>query len=351
MNKINIAIIGFGFMGKVYNSAVKTLNDYYPDIPEIQISSILVSKNKSIKDIDGLKKRYGFSLITSNIEELLNDPTIDAFYIASPNNFHFEQVKLALQNDKHVLCEKPMGMNIFETKEMLKMSINKPNLVCNMVFEYRYIPAISEIRKIIASNKLGKILQFRIMYLHGSYINKRPITWRLKEGTGGALVDLGPHVLDLTKFLLGPFKINSYKKIKKMPNRVVDDMAFILCETENNADGYIEVSRISTGSVDDLRIEIHGTKGAVNWSLENLNYFKLFLKDEDYEGYKLIPSFNNKEDKSDFPPPKVSNGWLMAHTHCLYNFIKEISKKDFKDERTAKFSDGHYVQSVIDKFN
>ena len=52
-------------------------------------------------------------------------------------------------------------------------------------------------------------------------------------------------------------------------------MAFILCETNNNADGYIEVSRISTGSVDDLRIEIHGT-GAVSWSLENLNYFKLF---------------------------------------------------------------------------
>jgi len=351
MIKINIAIIGFGFMGKVYNSAAKTLNDYYSDIPEVQISSVLVSKNKSNSEIKKIKKRYGFSLVTSEIEDLLNDPTIDAFYIASPNNFHFDQVKLALKHDKHILCEKPMGMNVNETGEMLRMSSDKPGLVCNMVFEYRYIPAISEIKKIISNNKLGEILQFRIMYLHGSYINKRPITWRLKSGTGGALVDLAPHVLDLTKFLLGPFEVNSYKKIKKMPDREVDDVAFMLCKTQNNADGYIEVSRISTGSVDELRIEIHGTKGAVKWNLEKLNFFSLFLKEENYEGFKCVPFFNNKDDNSDFPPAKVSNGWLMAHTHCLYNFIKEISDKKFNDKRTAKFFDGHYVQSVIDKIN
>lgn len=351
MKKINIAILGYGFMGKVYSSAAKTLNDYYPNVPDVEISSVLVSKNKSNSEINSIKKRYGISNISTDINDLLNDSSIHAFYIASPNNFHYEQVKLALKHNKHILCEKPMGMSSTETKKMIEMANLKPNLICNMVFEYRYIPAISKIRKMIAENTLGKILQFRIMYLHGSYIEKRPITWRLKKGTGGALVDLGPHVLDLVKFLLGPLAINSYKKIKKIPNREVDDMAFILCQTNDDADGYIEVSRISTGSVDDLRIEIHGTKGAVNWNLENLNFFNLFLKDEKYNGFKSIPSFNNEEDNSDFPPPKVTNGWLMAHTHCLYNFVKEISDVNYVDERTAKFSDGHYVQTIIDKIN
>ncbi|MDB2495126.1 Gfo/Idh/MocA family oxidoreductase [Flavobacteriaceae bacterium] len=351
MKKINIAILGYGFMGKVYNHAIKSLNDFYPDIPRVEITSILVSERKPKSEIEYLKNRYGFKVVTSKIQDLLEDSNIDAFYIATPNNHHFNHVKLALKYNKHVLCEKPMGLSTEETSKMLEYASNKSNLISNMVFEYRYIPAISMIKNLIDNDSLGKILQFRIMYLHGSYINERPKTWRLEKGTGGALVDLGPHVLDLAKFLLGPYNINSSKKIIKMPNREVDDMSFMLCETKDKADGYIEVSRLSTGSVDDLRIEIHGTKGAVNWSLENLNYFNFFLKDNNYEGYKSIASYNNNNDNSDFPPPKVSNGWIMAHTHCLYNFIKEISDRDFTDKRTAKFIDGHYVQSKIEKIN
>jgi len=217
-----------------------------------------------------------------------------------------------------------------------------------MVFEYRYIPAITYIKKILALGELGDIIQFRIMYLHGSYIDKRPITWRLKPGTGGALIDLGPHVLDLIHFLLGEFKINSFKKKTKMPDREVDDIAWILCETKNNADGYIEVSRLSTGSVDDLRLEIHGTKGAIKWNLEDLNNYHYYSKESNNNGYTYVPCYTNVEDNSDFPPPKVTGGWLSAHVHCLYHFVKEIVDSDYKNDNIAKFEDGHFVQLLLE---
>ena len=120
-----MAILGFGFMGKVYNHASKALNDYYPDIPNVEVSSVLVSSSKSDEEMTIIKKRYGFKVVTRNYTDLLNDPSIDAFYIATPNNFHYNHVKLALQHNKHVLCEKPMGLTIDETKEMLILSKNK----------------------------------------------------------------------------------------------------------------------------------------------------------------------------------------------------------------------------------
>ncbi|MAJ43824.1 MAG: hypothetical protein CMF96_03640 [Candidatus Marinimicrobia bacterium] len=348
MKKINIAIIGYGFMGKVYNYASKVLNDYYPDLPPIEVSSILISPRKSDDEIKILNDRYGFKLITKNYSDLLNDSSIDAFYIATPNNFHYNQVELALKYNKHVLCEKPMALSIDETKKMLKISKDKRKLITNMVFEYRYIPAITYIKNLLSSGELGDIIQFRIMYLHGSYIDKRPITWRLKPGTGGALIDLGPHVLDLIHYLLGDFKINSFKKKTKILNREVDDIAWILCETKNNADGYIEVSRLSTGSVDDLRLEIHGTKGAIKWNLEDLNNYYYYSKKSKNNGYTYVPCYTNIEDNSDFPPPKVTSGWLSAHVHCLYHFVKEISDTDYQNDNIAKFEDGHYVQLLLE---
>jgi len=348
MKKINLAILGSGFMSKVYLNAAESLKHYYPDSPNVKVSSLLVSDRKTNDEITEIKNRYKIDNITSNYQDIINDSNIDAIYIATPNDIHYEQVCLAIKNGKHVLCEKPMSMTIEESHEMLNLAKQNPNIITNMVFEYRYIPAISKIKKIIDSEKIGEIIQFRAFYLHGSYINERPLTWRLKKGTGGALVDLGPHLLDLIAYLIGDVKISHLKTAKKMSNREVDDIAWILCKAKN-ADGTIEVSRVSNGSVDELRLEIHGTKGAIKWNLEELNYFHLFLNESNASGYKKIPCFTDENDNSDFPPPKVTSGWLNAHTHCLYHFVKEINDKHYKNIAIAKFSDGFKVQKLLNK--
>ena len=346
MNEINLAIIGFGFMGKVYNYASKVLNDFYPDTPKVSIESTLISKNT---DPILLKNRYGFQNITTDINDLITNKNIDAVYVASPNNFHFEHSSTFIKEGKHILCEKPMTVNIEEAIELNKMAQSKSEIVTNMVFEYRFIPAISKMKNIIDSGHLGRLLQFRISYLHGSYAEKRKETWRLKPPTGGALIDLGPHVIDLVAFLVGPIKSLKSKLVTKMKDRQVDDIAWALCNTINDVDGSIEVSRLSTGCTDDLRIEIHGEKGSLRWNLENLNFFEKIKKNDEQSGFKNIPYFNNPIDGSDFPPIKVTNGWLMAHVRCLHNFVKNISDPTFSDSRTATFNHGLDVQRIINK--
>lgn len=348
MKTVNLAILGSGFMGKVYLNAAESLKHYYPDLPKVKVLSLLVSKRKTQKDISEIKKRYEIDNVTSNYQDILNNKDIDAIYIATPNDFHCEQVCSAIIKGKHVLCEKPMSLNLEESKKMLDLSKKYPNVIANMVFEYRYIPAITQIKNIIDSNQIGDIIQFRAFYLHGSYINKRPLTWRLKKGTGGAFVDLGPHLLDLMAYLIGDIKISNLKTVTKMPNREVDDVAWILCKAKD-ADGTIEVSRVSNGSVDELRFEIHGTKGAIKWNLEELNYYYLYLSEFKNSGYNKVPYFTDENDNSDFPPPKVTSGWLNAHTHSLYHFVKEISDKDYNNNAIAKFMDGFKVQKLLDK--
>jgi len=349
MKKINIAILGFGFMGKVYALASDSVKHFFPDSPQINIKAILVSEKTSSEKISTIKKRYGFEIITKDYYEILKDKEIQGIYIATPNNYHLEQIKLAIEFDKHILCDKPLVLNLNESVEIMQIIKTKSNLILNSVFEYRYIPAILKIKSLIDNLDLGELIQFRCSYLHGSYIYERPLTWRLKPKTGGAIVDLGPHVFDLVNFLIGKVKVlNSIKK-SKITNRVVDDMGIIMCVTENKVDGVIEVSRVSTGSIDELRLEIHGSKGSIKWSLEDLNFLHFYSVNSDNSGYKRIPCFTNYDDNSDFPPPKVTSGWLMSHYKCLYYFVKEISDKKFTKNYIAKFEDAHNVQLILNE--
>jgi len=341
---VNIAILGFGFMGKVYAYAAQSLKHFYPDAPKVNISNVLVSKNA---DQASLTRRYQFDKVTQDYSTILEDKSINAVYVALPNNIHSTHVIPAIEANKNILCEKPLEINLEKALTMTKLAQENKSIIANAVFEYRFLPAVSLIKSFIENQKLGRILQFRVMYLHGSYAEKRPMSWRLSEGIGGALLDLGPHVVDLVLYLLGPIKSTQGKITTKYPSRKVDDMAQIFCETEMGADGYIEVSRLSVGSIDDLRIEVHGEYGSVKWNLESMNFIQFFSKEYAPAGYQTIPVFTNPHDRSDFPPEKVSAGWLRPHVHCLYNFAKKVENSSFEDVQSATFADGLNVQKVI----
>lgn len=346
MRDINLAILGFGFMGRVYAYAASSLKHFYPNAPHINIENVLVSKNT---EPNCLLSRYRFNNVTNNFDEILNDSSIDAVYVALPNNLHLNHVAPAIESGKHVLCEKPLEINLEKTSEMLLSANNNLSIVTQSVFEYRFLPAVSYIKKLIDEQRLGKVLQFRICYLHGSYAEERPMSWRLTEGIGGALLDLGPHIIDLALYLLGPIKTVDGRLSAKYPSRGVDDIARILCETENGADGYIEASRLSVGSIDELRIEIHGDQGAVKWNLESMNFVHHYDKKSSPSGYKIIPVFKNFEDGSDFPPEKVSSDWLRPHLNCLYSFARSIADETFFDQRCATFTDGFNAQKIIEE--
>jgi predicted dehydrogenase len=186
------------------------------------------------------------------------------------------------------------------------------------------------------------------------------MSWRLQNG-GGAIMDLGPHIIDLTNFLIEDIKsIKGIKKNhinkrpislnnKKLQEVLVDDFAMGLCETKSGIPGFIEVSRLSMGSIDDLNIHISGDRGSIKWSLEDLNNYSLASED----GIIKKQASSMIHNSIDFPPGKVTHGWLRAHCHSVYQFIQEVSlNKVPKNEKNLipTFVDGYNVQKIVESF-
>lgn len=354
---MKFGIIGFGFMGKTFVHSVNCLEDFYKDVKKPEIAGVIASSKKSLQNID--LARYGIKHAYDNIESMLQDESIDSVYIASPNNLHSEHIKKCLLSQKNILCDKPLVSPEDDSSDILDL-IDK-NKIFQMLFEYRNIPAIREMREIIKKNKIGKIINFRFNYLHSGYLDpNRPMSWRLRKG-GGAFFDLGPHVIDLINFLLEDIKtIHGIKKTHfgKRPRELnaqkkefvhVDDFAMGICETISGINGFIEVSRLSMGSMDDLNIHISGEKGALKWNLEDLDHL-IFSTNN---GTNRIRCENSITSSIDFPPSKVSHGWLRAHCHSVYQFVKQVSSKNLnKSERECipNFYDGLKVQKILSSF-
>lgn len=355
---MKIGLVGFGFMGKAFLHSISSINSYYKNyITDIEIAGVVTSSKESSQLID--IGRYGISQAYQSLEAMLEESKIDSIYISSPNTFHYEQLIDAIKKNKNILCEKPFTVNPIQSKKILEES--KPNKIYQMMFEYRNFPAIREIKRLIEIGEIGDIINFKASYLHGSYLDtQRPMSWRLREG-GGVSNDLAPHIIDLCNFLIGEIdSINGFKRnyINKRPKAhnshileevEVDDFASGLCKTKNGITGIIDVSRLSMGSTDELNLIINGTNGTLKWSLEDLNFYYYLNKN----GSQKIYAINNFNGLVDFPPEKVSHGWLRAHCHSVYQFLASVEgvklPKKEKDCVTS-FEDGHKVQVALDSF-
>ncbi|MCK4284135.1 MAG: Gfo/Idh/MocA family oxidoreductase [Candidatus Brocadiae bacterium] len=178
----------------------------------------------------------------------------------------------------------------------------------------------------------------------------------------GFIRDLGAHVVDLLWWLIGPFEsVSCTRRIwsaerpnKDSPGRMlkvdVEEAAAIVLRRHDGAFGTVEVSRIATGTQDELRFEIHGPHGALRWNLMQPNYLEVYderLADGDYggrRGWQRIQSVQ-RYPGAVFPGPKFSIGWVRAHVECLHAFLKAIARGT---PARPSLADGLHLQRVLE---
>jgi predicted dehydrogenase len=230
-----------------------------------------------------------------------------------------------------------------------------------MVFNYRFVPALMLAHKMIADGVLGSIYHFEFNYLHSGYQNpERPLSWKLRraQSGGGALVDLGSHIIDLARYLLGeiaevrattrtyvterPVSVNAAKR-KPVD---VDDAAWLHAKMQSGAQGTLFTTRFATGAADDLNMQIYGARGALKFSLEDanvLNYFDAQSKAAT-QGWTRIHTGALYEGAA-VPPPRSILGWNRTHTKNIYQFLRAlVQEKPFVPDVT----DGLRVQQIIE---
>jgi len=340
MQTFGVGIIGFGFMGRMHAYSHINMPLYYGKIPcKTRLVGVATSKPETA---EAACQAAGFEFATTDWRELIARRDIHIIHVCTPNKYHAEQVMAALQAGKHIYCDKPLCTTVNEAEEIAAL-LPTTKVIHQMALNNRFFPATLRARELMEEGFVGEILGLRAAYLHAGSVNRgAALKWKLDPSIsgGGVLFDLGSHVLDLVQWLVGNLQIvncTTHVAYKERPTLDAsgktaavtgEDAVYITVKTPNGAVGHIEASKIATGTLDELRFEIHGEKGALRFNLMQPNYLEAYdqTAPASKRGWCALETAQAYPSPAIFPSSKVGIGWVRAHTAGLYNFLAALAE-------------------------
>ena len=307
--------------------------------------------------------RLGFSDHSSDWKTLTSSREVDLVDIVAPTYLHADVAVEAAEHQKHVFCEKPIAASAADAKRMYEAA-KRAGVVNAMGFNYRRLSAVLMAKKLIDEGSLGKITQFRTSFLEDWGANQdMPFTWRydLKRAGGGTLADLGSHILDISRFLIGDIQSvcgmqATFIKQREIAHTSsefaevdVDDYTCALMRFVNGVPGRLETSWASLGRKVYLDFEVNGTEGSVYFNFERPNELEYYsgLDPKDRQGHRAIIMGPVHPYGSAFTFPATGSG--AGFQDSLNNEIYEVlnavaSSSSVKPD----FYDGWKVAQVIE---
>jgi len=361
MKHYRVGILGFGMIGKVHAYAYAAMPFYSePMDATFRITHVATARQETA---ERAKAMCGAEIATTDYRQITENPNIDIVHICTPNDLHAEALLSAIAHRKKIYCDKPLTTSLDEAKQ-IQAALDESNYAetNQMTFHNRFFPALLRAKKMLDADALGRILQFRVGYFHSSNASATlPFRWKHSK-FGGAVRDLGSHMLDLTLHLLGPFESVLAETTLAFPKRTdlagklhnieSEDAVSMLVRMQSGARGVIEATKLATGNEDEMILEIHGDRGAIRFRLMQPHYLEFFdatLSDRPLggdSGWKRIPCGARYESPdSDFPSPKASIGWQRAHVACLSNFLHAVVENR---QTTPDLRQGIVVDRLID---
>ena len=294
MKKINVGIVGSGLMCKLHSQAYALAPLMFAPSEYLPVKKVLCDVNDELAK-EGASS-YLWEEAVAGYENLLERKDIDMVDIVTPNRFHKEIAIAAAEHKKNIYCEKPLGLNTQECLEMY-LAAEKAGVRTAVAFNKRRWPAVVFAKKLIESGEIGDILYFRGTYQQSDSLNPDlPYSWRYDQARAGygVVTDIGSHVIDLCRYLIGDFdevigmrKIhiperpmmsnqnaaygrdsNIADKVEQMMKVTTDDTAVFLGKMKNGAMSLFDVSRCASGQGDGTGFEVWGSKGAIRWNMQ-----------------------------------------------------------------------------------
>jgi predicted dehydrogenase len=351
MPEIGVGLLGYAFMGKAHAHAYKTLR-YMTWPPPLEPRLVAIA-GRSEDAVAEAARRYGFARHVTDWRALVADDRIGLFDNSGPNHLHAEPTIAAAEAGKHVICEKPLGRDAEEAfRTWQRVQAAGVKHMC--AFNYRFVPAVRLAREIIEAGELGDIHHFR-----GSYLQEWGATdeqaWRFDVALAGsgALGDLGAHVIDLARYLVGEIDAVSAHAATFRADRQVDDAIEAAVTFASGAVGTIEASRFATGRKNAFRWEINGSKGSIAFDLERLNELQVHVAGskpaERAQGFRTV-----LVSEADHPfwehwwPPGHIIGWEHTFVHELHHLLAAIRDDGDVAPHGATLEDGYRAAEVCD---
>jgi scyllo-inositol 2-dehydrogenase (NADP+) len=268
MEKIKWGILSTGRIAKIFAEGLK----YVENAELFAVGSRNIESAKQFATNFNVPKAYG------SYQELVKDPDVDVIYVATPHNLHCENTLMALEHNKHVLCEKPLGVNGKEVRRMMSQAKEK-NLFLMEALWSRFLPNIIKTKKMIDAGEIGKIKLLTVYFAFRSMNGPEHKQFN-RDLCGGSLLDIGIYNVFLTLFLLGSPK--GFKAMAGIGKTEVDDTCSITFQYEEDT---IAVTYSSYMANTPTVAEIHGETG------------KIFLEDRYFRPGKVKLTRNNGEEK------------------------------------------------------
>ncbi len=286
MEKIRTGVIGTGFIGPVHVEAIRRTG-----LAEVVAVSEINQQRAEAKAKElGIPKAYG------DYRDLLADPEIDVVHICLPNNMHFSVAKEAMAMGKHVVCEKPLAMNVEEGKQLVELA-EKSGKVCAMHLNCRAYPLVQQVHEMVKNGELGEIFAVNGSYQQDWLFKDTDYSWRLEpeySGESRAIADIGTHWFDTVEYVTGIRVTDvcadfaTFYKIRKKPLKPVEtysgkiltpedyadveinteDYATVLLKFSNGAHGSFTVNQVAAGRKNRMYFEIYGSKCSVAFDSE-----------------------------------------------------------------------------------
>lgn len=361
---VAVGMLGYAFMGKAHTNAYKKISYIFDPIPAIPDLEMICGL--PISDLAAAAQRYGYRTYTPDWHILVENPNIQIVDNCGPNALHAPVSIAAAQAGKHVICEKPLALNAEEAKTMYEEA-EKAGVYHMTGFAYRFVPAICLARQLIQSGQLGKIYHYRAQYLQdwGLGAAKTPFSWKYskKMAGSGAVGDLGSHIIDMGRFLVGEYRSVQAITHTFLSNRTtvnsgdsgdvdVDDAFAAIGEFENGAIATLEASRFAPGRKNCQMIEVNGEKGSLRFNLERINELEIYLTENNSSNTHGFQTVLVTEQQY----PWIKNWWPAGHVigwehifiHEIAHFLSCIVNNTPVDPDGATFRDGYRAAVICD---
>ncbi|MFG3009198.1 Gfo/Idh/MocA family protein [Streptomyces cinerochromogenes] len=296
VDALGVAVIGFGWMGRVHTQAYARLPHHYPRLP---LRPRLVTVAEEVPGrAEEAAERFGFASATRDWREVAADPRVRAVSVTAPNFLHREIGVAMAEAGKHLWIEKPVGLTAGDARAVAD-AVAEAGVQGTVGFNYRNAPAVEAARELISAGEIGTVTHVRIR-LFSDYAAhpESALTWRYERERGGSgvLGDLASHGADLARFLLGDIASLTADTAVFVPERArpsgataghalasggepgpVENEDYVSCllRFASGARGVLEACRVSVGEQNTYGFEVHGTRGAVFWDFRRMNELKV----------------------------------------------------------------------------
>ncbi|MFE9419776.1 Gfo/Idh/MocA family protein [Streptomyces griseofuscus] len=292
MEELGVAVVGFGWMGRVHTRAYARLPHHYPRLPlRPRLIAVADEVPGRAEEAAG---QFGFATATRDWREVAADPRVRAVSVTAPNFLHRRIGVAMAEAGKHLWIEKPVGLSAGDARAVAD-AVTRAGVQGTVGFNYRNAPAVEKARELIAAGGIGTVTHGRIR-LFSDYAAHpdSALTWRYERERGGSgvLGDLASHGADLARFLLGDISALTADTAVFVPERArpsgataghtrtgggergpVENEDYVSCllRFASGARGVLEACRVSVGEQNSYGFEVHGTSGAVSWDFRRMN--------------------------------------------------------------------------------